>query len=306
MKYLPLDEQDRQLLLHLHKFIYLSKEFIDKYIYVLEIENEETLAPEEIERLQRNNEKNNYRRLSTLEKAGYITSFALPIKEGHKRPSNVYTLQKFGVDNVEQLTGAVHWNAKWSIQPPPWYPHTLTLSEVAKSFETHASGIVVKEWIAEAKAYYQFFEKKVGSKDSISHKIRPDGIMVLGKPDKDGELSSNNIGVFMEMERSYASRTSLIGKIDQYNHFFDRSNEEKYAERMKKYDRHVGFEHPISHWMILFIGNNGSMAKRIVQKHLRDEKCLVPLKVASKDDLLVNPFGKVYRALGNPNELTGL
>lgn len=273
MKFLPLSDQDKQLLLNLHQFIYLSKEFIDKYIYI------------------GNNEKNNYRRLSTLEKAGYITSFALPIHEGHKRPSNVYTLQKFGVDIVEQLTGITHWNQKWSLQPQVWYMHTLNLAEVVKSFETHAKNVVVKEWISEAKAHFKYDD---------SHVIRPDGIMVLGKTDAD-----SNLGIMMEMERSYANRKGIIRKIEQYNHFFDKTNEEKYAERMKAYDYEVGFEYPVKHWMILFVDDNGSMGKRIL-RYLKDHQSIVTLKVASKDDLIENPFGEVYRDLVNPQDMTGL
>lgn len=306
MKYLPLSEQDRQLLISLHQFIYLSKEFIDKYIYVCEIENQETLDKIEIERLQRNNEKNNYRRLNTLEKAGYITSFPLPIKEGNKRPSNVYTLQKFGVEIVDQqLRGDVHWQSKWSIQPPPWYMHTLTLAEVVKSFEAHApaANLVVKEWVPEARVHFKFYEKKVGSKEMETHYIKPDGVLVLGKPDKDGEFS-NNIGIMTEMERSYADRSAFIRKIEQYNKFFDESDDEKYKDRMKKFEHKVGLEYPVKVWMILFIGNNGSMGLRIL-RHLRDHQSLVTLRVASKDDLLINAFGKVYRDLRSPNVLTG-
>jgi hypothetical protein len=303
MKYLPLSEQDKKLLLHLHRFIYLSFEFIDEYIYEFEVENnEKALDPQEIERVKRNKVKTNYRRLSTLERAGYITAFALPIKLGHRRPSNVYTLQKFGVDIVEQLTGIVHWNPKWSVQVPPWYPHTLSLAEVAKSYEehAHAKNYEVKEWISEAKAHFKYYEKKNMGKELDPHVIRPDGIMVFGKPGKD-----NNIGVLMEMERSYADRKGIIRKIEQYNHFFDRTNEEKFAARMKKFDHEVGFEFPVKYWEIVFIGDNGSMGKRIL-RHLRDHQSIVPLKVASKEDLLKDPFGIVYRDLENPQELTTL
>ena len=88
MKFLPLSDQDKQLLLNLHQFIYLSKEFIDKYIYI------------------GNNEKNNYRRLSTLKKAGYITSFALPIHEGKQKAFQcLYSSKVWG-----RHRRATYWN----------------------------------------------------------------------------------------------------------------------------------------------------------------------------------------------------
>jgi len=285
MKYLSLSEQDQQLLLHLHNHIYLSRDFIDKYIYT--DEHEVTV----------------YRRLGKLAKAGYIATFSVPIKAGSGRPSNIYTLAKLGVDTVEQMTGVVRWQDKWSYQPPVWYMHTLNLAEVVKSFETRApeKGLVVKEFISEAKGHFKYKEKNdITSKQAENHVIRPDGILVLGPPDKD-----ENWGIMLEMERSYADRSATIRKINQYEHLFDDSNEEKYAKRMKEFDQKVGFEHPVSEWMILFIGDNGSMGKRILRQ-LKDTPCETTVLVAAKEDLLNDPFGEVYRSLDAPNVPTKL
>jgi len=298
MKHLVLSEQDRQLLLHLHQFIYLSKEFIDDYIY-----NNPKDEP-----AVRVHERSVYRRLNKLEEAGYITSFSVPIKENSKRPSYIFTLTKFGLDVVEQMTGVVHWQTQWSHKPQIWYMHTLTMAEVVKSFEYNApEGIMVKEFIPEARGHYEYFEKEK------RHVIRPDGILIIGSP-----YSNENAGIMLEMERSYASRPGTIRKLEQYNRFFDGyvkkgkaiENEakfKKYEERMKKFDIGVGFEYPVDvqKWSILFIGDNESMGKRILNQ-LRGLDCNVKLSSASKDDLKENPYGEVYRTLLNPDKLSGL
>jgi len=300
MKHIVLSEQDRQVLLHLHKFVYLSKEFIDAYIY------NDPRGTSEIKM----HERTVYRRLQKMEEAGYITSFSVPIKENSKRPSFLYTLTKFGVGVVKELTGYVHWKEKWSYEVQLWYMHTLTLAEVVKNFEYKANPakIVVKEFISESRAYFEYYEQENGQ--SKKHNIRPDGILVIGSPHDD----DNNWGIMIEMERSYASRQGTIRKLEQYNRFFRGVKADKdylykdYQERMQKFDLQVGFEYPINihQWRILFVGNNDSMGDNIIFKHLRGLESEVKLRSASKNDLIENPYRKVYRALEDSSELGNL
>ncbi|MGV7002506.1 replication-relaxation family protein [Priestia megaterium] len=302
MKHIVLSEQDRQLLLHLHKFIYLSKEFIETYIY------NDPREPEEA----RVHERTVYRRINKIEEAGYITSFSVPIKPNSKRPSYIFTLTKLGVDMIKELIGDedAHWKPAWSQQPPLWYMHTLNLAEVVKSFEYNGPTGVVKEFVSEERAYYKYME------NDKEHVIRPDGILILGQPHHNDE----NFGIMIEMERSYASRSGTIRKLEQYNRFFEgyipkgREIEEskeakfkKYENRMKKFDMSVGFEYPVNirQWLILFIGDNETMGQTIFQK-LRGLKSTVPLLSAYKGDLLKTPYGEVYRDMENPDKLSGL
>lgn len=299
MKHIVLSEQDRQLLLHLHKFIYLSKEFIETYIYNDPRESEEA----------RVHERTVYRRINKIEEAGYITSFSVPVKENSKRPSHIFTLSKLGVEMVKNLLGDedAHWNKTWSHEPPLWYMHTLNLAHVVKSFEYKARPGVVKEFVSEGRAYYKYME------NDKEHVIRPDGILVIGDPDHNEE----NIGIMLEMERSYGSRSGTIRKLEQYNRFFegfvpedveiDQSKEikfKKYENRMKKFDMSVAFEYPVNirKWLILFIGDNETMGQTIFQK-LRGLKSTVPLLSASKNVLMENPYGEVYRDMDNPDVL---
>lgn len=300
MKFITLSEQDRQLLLHLHRFIYLSKEFIDAYIY-----NDPT-----DESAIKVHERSVYRRLNKLEEADYITSFPVPIKENSKRPSNIYTLTKFGLEIVKEMTGDenAHWRTQWSLQPQIWYMHTLTIAEVVKSFEINSPGsIVVKEFIPEARSYFEYHEQENG--EGKTHSIRPDGILVIGPPNSD-----ENWGYMIEMERSYGSRSGAIRKLEQYNRFFKGLNSDKvhlvdgYKKRMQKFDLDIAFEHPVNNdqWRILFIANSESMRENIINQKLRGLTSEAKIRVASKDDLIENPYRRVYRPFEDPETLGGI
>lgn len=299
MKFLTLSEQDRQLLLHLQRHIYLSKEFIDTYIY--NDPNDEAAV--------KAHERSVYRRLNKLEEADYIISFPVPIKKNSKRPSNIYTLTKFGVDIVKEMTGdeLLYWQSKWSLEPQIWYMHTLTLAEVVKNFEIKApKAFVVKEFIPETRAHYDYYETENGQPKR--HCIRPDGILVIGPPNSD-----ENWGLMLEMERSYGSRAGSLRKLAQYNHFFRGVNSDKeyeykaYQERMAEFDLKIAFEHPvdIDSWRILFIGNNDSMGDNIINSHLRGQQSEVKLVAAPKDAIINTPYENVYRSLEEPEVLGG-
>ena len=296
-KFLTLLEEDEKLLLHLHQHVYLSREFIAKHIYSRKKKDAET----DEEKLVKAHEISVFRRLAQLMKAGYITKFALPISPGSGRPSNVYTLAPFGVDTVENLTGIVHWQKKWCYEPQIWYLHALALADVVKSFELKAppGAMEVKQFISEAKGHFIYHEKD-GTKDE-RHVIRPDGILIIGHPDTE----EKNMGIMVEMERTYADKTGTIRKLNQYNHFFGGAGTEKYKNRMEQFDREAGLEHPVKEWRILFIGNTEKMAKRILTQ-LKGLTSIEPLRSASKDDLIEDPYRKVFRWLSQPDQLKGL
>lgn len=274
-KYVNLRDEDHLFLLELHDFIYLHKEYLDKYLYQ-----------------SYTNKGSIYRRLRDLEDAGYINSFTLQVRPGERLSSKVFTLGRAGVETVEQLRGMVHWNPQWSTDVPRWYQHQLMIAETVKEFQIKApAGFAVKEWITEARAFYEFpsINKGVGAKT----KFRPDGILIIGREDTE----DTNVALLIEMERSYATRERTLRKIDQFNAFFSR-----YDELFPDYDRKVGFEHPISGWKLLFVG--GTHAK--VHKLLRDlgpEQAEIPVIVAAKEEIDENPYRKIYRDSRAPEDL---
>lgn len=277
VKHLSLREEDEQLLLHLHDFVYLDKAFIEKHIYT--------------------SYKNNlsiYRRLNSLADAGYIKTFQRQIDNKQHRTSNIYTLAKFGVDTVEQLRGIVHWRDSWSHDTPPWWRHQLLIAGSVQRFKDEAErvGLVVHEWITEVRAYYEY-PTVHGLKSKTA--IRPDGVLVIGKPDSDQRM-----GIFLEMERSYSTKERTLRKIEQFSEFFSR-----YEELMEPYQRKVAFDEPITSWTILFIGATETKAKKLL-RDLANESAAVPVLVASKEAIDADPYGRIYTDTRSPDELTTL
>ena len=167
------------------------------------------------------------------------------------------------------------------------------LAESIKSFEIHAheKGLRVKEWISEARAYYEF--PAINSTTKQKAKIRPDGILVIGN-------DNVSLAIMIEMERSYTTKEKTLRKIEQFNEFFSRAD-----ELMEGYVRKVGFDTEISGWKILFIGGTESKAHKLV-KDLKDDASEVPVLVASKQAIEQNPFENIYTDVRTPDEKTNL
>lgn len=263
MKYLVLTETDKHLLVKLHDLIYLDSDFIQEYIMT-----EYSSKPSILQRLR------------ALEEAGYIKSFSVPV-DWAPRAVNVYTLSAFGVDIVEQIQGFVKWNNRWSTRILPWYQHQLMLNRVVMKFSTQAleAGLVVKEWVPEARATWTYTKDKTDV-------IKPDGILVIG-----AEGSQENIGLFIELERSVARRQNTIQKVIRYNDFLNRDQ-----RLFDEYDMYVGFEAPIVDWRVLFIGGDEKNTKKTVYDVLsiKNMEIEAPVLVASLQDIEQRAFGEIY------------
>ncbi|MCT1390125.1 replication-relaxation family protein [Peribacillus frigoritolerans] len=263
MKYLVLTEHDKDLLVKLHDFIYLDSDFIQEYVITVYASKSTLLQ-----------------RLRALEEAGYIKSFNVPV-EGVNRAINVYTLSPFGVEIVEQIQGFVKWNNRWSSRVLPWYQHQLMLNRVVMKFSIQAeeAGLPVKEWIPEARATWTYTKSKTDV-------IKPDGILVIG-----AEGSRDNIGLFIELERSVAKRQNTIQKVIRYNDFLNRDQ-----RLFDDYDMYVGFEAPISDWRVLFIGGNEANTRKTIHDILsiKNMEIEAPVLVASLKDVESQAFGEIY------------
>lgn len=273
-KHMVLKEEDKQLLLHLHDFIYLDIAFIAEHIYK-----------------GYTGEHSFYRRLSKLEECGYVKAHMLQARDGDKRLSKVYTLTKFGVDEVFELRGLVHWRSEWSHNPPNSYKHQLLIADSVKSYQDQAeqNGLEVKEWVTEARAFYDFPLTNTSRKKSTA--IRPDGILVLGRPDQE-----NGYGFFIEMERSYSPKERTIRKIEQYNEFFNRRE-----ELMDSYKRKVAFDSDVNSFKIVFIGGTDAKAEKLL-RDLAGETSALPILIAPRSAVESNPYGAIYRDTRKPEE----
>ncbi|WP_130069019.1 replication-relaxation family protein, partial [Bacillus albus] len=204
---------DEQLLMSLHTHIYLDIEYIHQKVYVDYTKKSVT------------------NRLYKLEQAGYIRYEYLPVtsprnqKRKFAKPQRIYTLTPKGVDMVRGFRGEVHWKASWSQRAASFVYHSLMLAKVECAMtlaSKQEERLELKEWINEPRATFQYTKGR-------NRVIRPDGVGVIGLK----EAIDKNIGVFMEMERSYGSKEVLEKKIIRYNDFMTRE------EKRKEYRAHA-------------------------------------------------------------------
>ncbi|MCQ6288118.1 MULTISPECIES: replication-relaxation family protein [Bacillus cereus group] len=266
IKYLVLSDQDKELLVKLHDFVYLDSDFIVEYVLTKYYGKPAVMH-----------------RLRTLEDAGYIKSFTVPIEFATK-PVNVYTLTTFGVEIVEQIQGIVKWNRHWTTKLAPWYQHQLMLNRIVAWYQREADNydLEVKDWIPESRATWQYTKNKPDV-------IKPDGLMIIGP-----KGSKDNLGLFIELERSIAKRQNTVQKVIRYNDFLIRGQ-----ELLEDYDIHVGFEAPVTDWRVLFIGGNAPNTIKTIRDILSVEekekyKLSIPVLVASRGDIEQDPFGAIY------------
>ncbi|WP_377520384.1 replication-relaxation family protein [Priestia megaterium] len=265
-KYITLNEQDTDLLIKLHDFIYVDSNFIVEHILTNYADRKYAMN-----------------RLRLLEESKYIKSFTVPMR-GYEKPGNLYTLDAFGVEIVEELQGFSKWQKKWTTDVPAWYQHQLMLNRLVLSYTKQAEelGLAVKEWIPEARGTFQYGKSK-------SEVIKPDGVLVVGEADSD-----QNIGLFVELERSVAKRQNTIQKIIRYNDFLKRGK-----ETLEKYDMHVGFEEPILDWRVLFIAGNETNTKKTMRDLLsipaqERTHIKVPVLAANLEETKKDAFGDIY------------
>lgn len=276
MAHLMLSEEDQKLLIDLHTHVYLDLEYIESKCYP-------------------GHRKNSvYYRLRRLEEGEYIKHEHLPIpsirnqvrKSG--RPQNVYTLTKYGVEMVRELRGEVHWNPRWSERVATFVYHSLMLAhlECSMTLQSEKEEVLeLKEWINEPRATFRYTKSSVDV-------IRPDGIAVIGVKDK----IDANVGLFLEMERTFGTKDVLLKKIVRYNNFLQSE------ENIEKYDQNVGFSYPIRVWRLVFVARDAAREKELL-RHLKGvESPELPVYVATFEDYIKEPFGPIYRNLENPKE----
>lgn len=262
MARIVLNDEDDNVLLHLHDLIYLDLPFIHRYIY---------------SRYEK--EQGTRHRLTKLEDAGFVKSFQSYI-EDQERFSKIFTLALPGVERVEQLQGFHHWNQRWTRKLMPWYQHQLMLSvimtEVQQQLE--ANGVEVLDFVSEPRAAYQYTQAKTDV-------LRPDGILVVREQGK-----ADTFGLFLELERSVTKRKNTLQKAHRYNDFYLREAAVKDA-----YDRSVGFEEPVDDWLVVFIGRDTAGTNKVVRDlTVKDESLSIPIVAVTKDDFIHRPFAPVY------------
>ncbi|WIY59034.1 replication-relaxation family protein [Bacillus arachidis] len=268
--------EDQNLLIDIHNHIYVDMDYITEKVY------------------PNHKKKSVYYRLNRLVQENYLKNELLPIpvprsqvrKSG--RPQNVYTLANKGVEIVRGLRGEVHWKSSWSQRSATFVYHSLMLARI-ESAMTLASEqeerLELKEWINEPRATFQYAKGK-------NRVIRPDGIAVIGLK----EAMDKNIGVFMEMERSYGSKEVLEKKILRYNDFMQRE------EKQKEYRIHAGMAYEVPIWRLVFVAGSESREKELIRYLKEVNSSEIPVYITLFQDILQDPFGNIYRNIRNSDK----
>ncbi|MCU5025623.1 replication-relaxation family protein [Bacillus cereus] len=265
---------DEQLLMSLHTHIYLDIEYIHQKVYVDYTKKSVT------------------NRLYKLEQAGYIRYEYLPVtssrnqKRKFAKPQRIYTLTPKGVEMVRGFRGEVHWKNSWSKRSASFVYHSLMLAKIECAMtliSQQEARLELKEWINEPRATFQYAKGK-------SRVIRPDGIAVIGLK----EAIDKNIGVYMEMERSYGSKEVLEKKIIRYNDF--RTQEGKETD----YRTHMGMGYGVLEWRLVFIAGSGSREKELIRYLKGVSSPEIPVFITLFEEILQDPFGNIYRNIRNP------
>ncbi|MED2985058.1 replication-relaxation family protein [Bacillus thuringiensis] len=267
---------DEQLLMNLHTHIYLDIEYIHQKVYVAYTKKSVT------------------NRLYKLEQAGYICYEYLPVtsprnqKRKFAKPQRIYTLTPKGVDMVRGFRGGVHWKASWSQRAASFVYHSLMLAKIECAMtlaSKQEERLELKEWINEPRATFQYTKGK-------NRVIRPDGVAVIGLK----EAIDKNIGVFMEMERSYGSKEVLEKKIIRYNDFMTRE------EKRKEYRAHAGIAYEVPIWRLVFVAGSESREKELIRYLKGVSSPEIPVFITLFQDILQDPFGNIYRNIQNPEK----
>ncbi|PEY19922.1 hypothetical protein CN331_11440 [Bacillus cereus] len=269
-------EEDQNLLMDIHNHIYVDMEYITEKVY------------------PNHKKKSVYYRLNRLVQEKYLKNELLPIPVSRNqvrksgRPQNVYTLAAKGVETVCGLRGSVHWKSSWSQRSASFVYHSLMLAKIECAMtliSKREERLELKEWINEPRATFQYAKGK-------NRIIRPDGVAVIGLK----EAIDKNIGVFMEMERSYGSKEVLEKKIIRYNDFM--TQEGKKAD----YRTHAGMGYEIPIWRLVFVAGSESREKELIRYLKGVSSPEIPVYITLFQDILQDPFGNIYRNIQNSNE----
>lgn len=281
-KHLQINNKDENLLLSLHDFVYLDAMTIDKNIYDYKHIN------------------GTYTRLKKLEEFEYIKSHRANTFN-NEISSNMYTLNKKGVNLVRELQGEKRWETRWTNTLQPWYMHNVYISRIYFDFKKHAEqyGIQVS-FVHEQRAYFQYG----GSRENNA--IRSDGFLVLSIPENDISYV-----VFLEMERSLTRKNVIAGKLDRYEEFI---HSEEYKGR---YYHEMGLIEDVAEYIVLFISldeQREKFLKRIFNSIIPKEGenvtnakpgINIPVKLTNIKDIELDALGDIYNDVRSIKEDKG-
>lgn len=223
MTHITLNDEDIDVLLNLHDFIFMDLDIAEKHFY--------------------SSYNNVGRKMNSLIDGGYLESYNGLFAKNH-RPKKIYTLTSKGSEMVEEIQG--YSNFRTMRKLPITYLHTINVARTVLAFKDAGEKLnekmKVKEFENERASFFQY-----GT--SSAEVIRPDGMFVVGFEDSEDE----NIGILLEIENTKTKRSVLKEKMKRYGEFFkDQEIKNRYEDKLSMYTE-------VRDWIVLFVGVNSEI-----------------------------------------------
>jgi hypothetical protein len=276
-KNIRLTEQDIQMLLDIYDHILLDvKHFAEVYY-------SETKNPK----------KQAYLRLNKLKNAGYIK--ALPILvdiKVHSRTQNGYTLTAKGLQVIEMEGIEPIWSNKWLQVAPNTWRHSLEIAGFFRAFKREADkrkDIEILEWLPDRRAVMAYS----GLSSANQRLFKPDGILVINFKAADDKV--HKLTFVLEWERSRHSKVDLEKKVRKLSTAGHTSEiKDHYLFRDSTLKR------------VFFVANEKRVNLKNLFQKLNGVKATPfgGMLVTSQEEVLEDPFGSIWHAVGRPYEET--
>jgi hypothetical protein len=266
-KQVHLTTKDYDLFLDLYDHLYLDTEYVrNKYYFD-------------------SHASYTYTRMTKLEKGGYLKKMKLPLTfedDGSVigNISNVYVLDRKGVEEVKILAGDVKWDYRLSERTPLYIYHALQLAHIHESYRAKENDkYLLSEWISEARSYFQYSNNQADV-------IRPDGIALMAARER-----KVSFGLMVEMEHSRTRKEITESKLLRYNEYMKTDDEGKTG-----FERQSVFENKPSAMRVLFVSQKENEMKRLMHHGLEIETESIDILYTTYSQILADPYGKIYSA----------
>lgn len=261
--FIPIGEEEKDLLITLHDMVFLDMEYVQKFIY-----------PAKSKQVV-------LRKVRNLEKEKYIKSFYTPkVDETGAKNIKIITLDKFGVEEVAALTGEINWSNRWTKRSPAYIHHVLSLANIrAACYAGKSSGFDLVSWVPERSSYFQYSSRK-------EEVIIPDGTMIFKRTVND---NSAYFAYFVEMERSRQRISVSQNKLRRYNDYVGHKAQQKHS---------IFPITPIGLMVTFISANENEMLNLIEHTKNVTTNNLTNVLYSTYQDVIENPYGDIWRCKG--------
>lgn len=277
---IKIGEKEQQLFLDIHDLIFVDMDYLLNNIYVKD--DGISYHPVYVRNILRDLEKQEYIKVFNILNDEYVRSY-----------KRVFTLDHRGVEEVDALLGATHWDNRWTDRTPTYIYHALRTAHIKSAFESkrdeNKRDFNYTSFVSERNSFFQY--------DNADKKavIRPDGTLIFAT-----EINNEtyNFPYFVEVERSRQMRSVSCNKLIRFNIY---AKEQSYKE-------HTRLEHDIAGSVrVLFVSEGEGEMNNLI-KHTKGVPTmnLNAVLYTTYEQVINNPYGAIWRVKDKPDLLVSL